>query len=115
MARQAAERFVGECVVGFGFVSGLFTGVGVDPETEIVEAFAQLANSIHAGLGWLFWLILPVSWISSVGVAYASGKWLGLMAVALAFLGGMLMVTWSPAAGVVLLLIGIGAGYLATR
>ena len=41
-----------------------------------------------------FWLIVVVSTIGSIVGAYLVGKWLGLLAVFLAFLGGIFIGSW---------------------
>ena len=82
--RNTGTIFVQESVIGLGFLSGLWIYAGVDPNAEILEAFSAIVPEMSG----LFWLIGVGGTIASIAVAYWMGKWLGLFAVFLAFLGG---------------------------
>lgn len=107
---KLATSFVQEFVIGFGFLSGLWIHVGVDPETEIVKAFASAIQQIAPGFSVVFWLIpiatSIVAWFSS----YLIGGWIGVLSVALALLGGIFI---SSPVGIWLLIGGIVLGFLA--
>lgn len=82
---NAGAVFVQESVIGLGFLSGLWIYAGVNPDAEILKAFSAIVPEMSG----LFWLIGVGSTIASIAVAYWMGKWLGLFAVFLAFLGGI--------------------------
>ena len=44
MANNPAETFVKEIVLGFGFMSGIFAYIGIDPQIEILKAVADVAE-----------------------------------------------------------------------
>lgn len=92
---EGLPYFVRYSVIGFGFVSGLWIAVGVNPETEIIRAFAELANSMQSGLGVFFWIIPFIILGVSIVAAIASGGWLGLIAVFIAFISGALCISWT--------------------
>ncbi len=103
-----ALSFVQEFVIGFGFLSGLWIYVGVDPETEVVKAFASAVHQIAPGYSFLFWLIPVVTTIGSWLGSYFIGGWLRVIAVLFAFGGGILIGSF----GIWLLIAGIVLGFL---
>jgi hypothetical protein len=106
--------FIRKSVIIFGFGSGFWISVGVNPETELVKAFAQWADSVESGLGILFWIIPVIVIVASTWNAYETGGRLGLAAVGIAFIGGLLFVCciyFSIALGAV----GVILGLLATK
>lgn len=109
---KVAMSFVQEFVLGFGFLSGLWIHVGVDPETEVIKAFAQIINQLapSSGFSLIFWLIPIVVFIVSIAGSFLIGQLLGLIAVGLAFLGGVFI---SSIIGIVLLIAGIILGFIA--
>lgn len=86
-----AQGFFTDIIVGVGFVSGIFTRVGVDPETEIIKAFAHVLDAISPGTG-TFLIVLGVLMgiMTWVGV-YFVGGWLGVGATVLGFIAGLLL------------------------
>ena len=76
MRKDVGLIFVQEFVILFGFLNGLWIHIGVNPETEI----------------WIGVLILT---IAPIWASYVIGKWLGLIAVFLAFIGGIFIDTIS--------------------
>ena len=109
---RAAKAFVFESVLGFGFISGVWVCVGIDPETRLAGVFAGFVDKFAPGSGLdvVFWLIPTFLMIASIIAAYFSGGFLGLVAVGCAFLGGCLMPT---NAGFALLGIGMLLGLIA--
>jgi len=89
---QGLPYYVRVIVIGFGFIGGFWIAVGVNPEIEIIRAFAEWANSVKPNLGVVFWLIPVVDSVFSVSIAYALGGWLGLLATFIAFVGGLLFI-----------------------
>lgn len=90
--RSAGEIFVQEFVIGFGFLSGVFVNVGVDPEGLLIDTLMKLLAQINpdaAWLGILFTILGVIILIVTILGAYALGGPIGLVAVFLAFLGGV--------------------------
>jgi len=92
MSPSKTDAFINEFVITFGFLGGLFTRVGVDPETELIKAFLtileQFAPSMQVLNPWI--LILITIGLTSVSILaiYSLGGKLGLFAVACAWIGG---------------------------
>jgi hypothetical protein len=111
---KKAEYFVNEFVVGLGFLSGLWSAVGVDPETEIFKAFSTIITALNPNSGFdiLFFVLPIVILIVSILGAYSMGGRLGLVAVGCGFIGGLLILL-SPTISVILLLAGMVMGKFA--
>lgn len=107
-------KFVRTCVVGLGFLSGFWIAVGVDPEAVITNAFAQALNSISPGSGVYIWLASFVGTIFSIIVAYALGGGLGLIAVGIAFISGIIFLN-STGWALLLLAVAIIIGMFASN
>ena len=92
---KIVPAFLSELVVGFGFLSGLWIHIGINPETEIIRAFANVAETIapNSGISWWFWLIPLVSTVVSILLTYMVGGIMGLVAVGLAFMAGLMIST----------------------
>ncbi len=103
-----------EFVIGFGFLSGLWIAVGVNPEAEIINAFAEVIKELGSSLGFIFYLISLIVLILSLLSAYRLGGNLGLIAIGFAFAGGLLIIVLPPL-GIILVIIGIVMGFGATR
>lgn len=106
------KSFVQEFVLGFGFLSGLWIHVGVNPESEIIKAFASIIQELSPDpiYSFAFWLIPIIATLGSLAGSYFLGGWLGLIAVGLAFIGGIFI---SSGFGVFMLIIGILVGFIA--
>ena len=103
-----AKAFVQEFVIGFGFLSGLWINVGVNPESEIYKALIEASGQSSL---YIFLWILDIIFI--LGIIYGSYRiacWFGLVAVGLAFFGGI-FITFS--AGIWLLIFGLILGLFA--
>lgn len=97
-ASKGLPYFVRAIVLGFGFFSGLWIAVGVDPEIELIKGLAEWANSTKPGLSVFFWMIPVFSSAASVFLAYTIGGWIGLLAVGFAFVGGLMIIYWTEPA-----------------
>jgi len=93
--------FVRVFVIGLGFMSGFWIAVGVNPEAVMINAFAEAAKSILAGSEILIWLVPIVALVISILSAFSTGGWLGLLAVGIAFAGGIVFIKYTVAALVV--------------
>lgn len=101
------------CILSFGFLNGLWIYVGVNPETEITNAFLQSLKSIlpeYSGMLSLSFVLMEIVGNSlSIWLTYALGGIVGLISVLLAFLGGLFIGSF----GVYAVLISIALGFLA--
>ena len=75
-----------ELIICSGFLGGLWIYAGVNPETEILKAFTDLVPGISSVLFWVVSIVLTVAPIWS---AWHIGGVCGLVALLLAFLGGI--------------------------
>ena len=95
-----------EIIVTFGFLNGLWIYAGVNPETEILKAFTDLVPEMSTLLFWGGIIILTVF---PLVTTYLIGKWWGILAVFLAFLGGIFIESWGIWSLIVGYLIGLYA------
>ncbi|MCK4529500.1 hypothetical protein KAW18_19220, partial [candidate division WOR-3 bacterium] len=65
------------------------------------NAFAEAAKSILAGSEIFIWLVPIVALVISVLGAFATGGWLGLIAVGIAFIGGIVFIKYTVASLVI--------------
>lgn len=102
------HRFVWQFVIGMGFLSGLWTAVGLDPESILISAVGTAVNAVYPSslVRYLFLILPTILLIVSVIGAYMKGKGLGLLSVLVAYGAGLLILT-VPA--VALLLLGAAA------
>lgn len=92
-----------ELILLFGFLNGLWIYAGVNPDTEILKAFTDLVPEMSSVLFWIGVLILTVM---PVWVTWIISKWLGLLAVLLAFVGGVFIESFGIWCLVVALIMG---------
>ncbi|WP_300606833.1 hypothetical protein [Methanohalophilus sp.] len=100
---------VKELIVGFGAAEGLWIHTGVNPLEEILNAFTPLLQGTHfeycVTLSWiLIFVIIP---IFQILLTYAWGGILGLLALLMAFIGGIFI---SNIVGIFLVFAGILLG-----
>jgi len=86
------DVFVQEFVLGFGFLGGLFTWAGVDPEEEIVKGLLRAFLTNNESMITIV-LILFVLFSTTVGIlgTLAMGGKVGLFATALAWISGFVL------------------------
>jgi len=114
------EVFVREFVLGVGFVGGIFTRIGIDPEAGAFKAliavvidFAKFVSpSLASQISLLFWFLSIIIAIFSLIAIYFCGGIMGLLAVGLAWLAGFFIMV-NPLAGLLLLIISASIGMLA--
>lgn len=111
-SEDVEKSFIEIFVIGFGFLSGLWIHVGVNPETEIIKAFSSIIKTLNASFGFsfLFWIIPIIVLVGSIIGSLVVGGWLGLIAVGFAFLGGIFI---NSTFGIICLFIGIVLGFIA--
>jgi hypothetical protein len=113
MAKKS-RTYIWQFVIGLGFLSGLWTAIGIDPQAVIFDVLGSIVDSVYSdpAIRSLF-LILPMIllFISVIG-AYKRGRLLGLISVILAYLAGLFLLV-STATAVIFLGVAIIIGYLA--
>jgi len=111
---KKSRRFIWQFVLGLGFLSGIWTAIGLDPEDVLISAAGFAVDSFFPSplVRYLF-LILPTILLAiSVIGAYRKGKGLGLVSVLIAY-GAGLVILASPVWGLVLLALAAAVGYCA--
>ena len=111
--RQAA--FLRESVVLTGFLSGVWIALSFNPSAILLSEFAAIAESVvHDPRLPLLFAILPLALLAlTLYLIYKRGRWIGLVAVLIAFEGGARVVA-APATALGLLVVALIVGYLAT-
>lgn len=110
------HRFFWQSVIGLGFLSGLWTAVGIDPEDILISALGTVITSVipDPTVRALF-LILPVILlIVSIIGAYRTGKVLGLISVIMAYIAGLVILS-SAVTGLAVLGAAVVLAYYSTR
>ena len=114
MAKRS-RTFIWQFTIGLGFLSGLWSAIGIDPQDVIFNLLGTVTGEIFPDPRFrhLFLLLPLLLLLLSVWGAYRRGKILGLVSVLLAYAAGLsiLVALWTP---LVLLAVAIVTGYLAT-
>ncbi len=115
MARRT-RTYLWQFVIGLGFLSGIWTAIGLDPEEVIISAAGTAVTAAYPDdtLRTLFLLLPTLLLLVSVYGAYRKGKVMGLIAVLIAYVAGLSILV-SLTTTLVLLLIAVLFGFLATR
>ncbi len=111
---KAREVTLKELITGFGFVEGIWLAVGVNPESEVLNALTDILVNLGVDTGSIFLLqILPIIvLLGTIFTVYSVGGKLGMVAVGCAFVSGLLILV-SPIVTVVLLLAALVLGGIA--
>ena len=111
------EVFLHELVVGFGFLGGLWINIGIDPEAELIRALWDVVESISPQLSHLrapcFIGLALFTSVAAILGAYNFGKWVGIVAVVLAFIGGLFITSFGIFFFVAALVVGLIAPSIA--
>jgi hypothetical protein len=96
MMTSKSDLFINGSVIGFGFIGGLFSRIGVDPEGLIIQSLLEAIGILHPSFQPFISLILLIIALgvmpTSILLAFSKGGILGLISVALAWLGGFLLI-----------------------
>lgn len=113
---KRSKTYIWQFVIGLGFLSGIWTAIGIDPGAVILNILGDLAGALYSDpLIRSIFLILPtILLVISVIGAYRRGRVLGLVSVIVAYISGVFILL-SIITSLVLLIIAIIAGYLATN
>jgi hypothetical protein len=111
-----SKNYIWQSVIGLGFLSGLWTSIGVDPEQVIIGALSKAFDEIYPdpSIRYLFILLPTILLLISIYGAYSKGKVLGLISVIVAYCAGLLVLS-STVPALLLLLGAVVIGWLATN
>lgn len=114
MARRN-KTYIWQFTIGLGFLSGLWTAIGIDPEEVILNLLGTVTGEFFPDptLRQLFIILPTLLLLFSIWGAYKRGKVLGLASVLIAYVAGLsiLVSLWTS---LLLLCAAIVVGYLAT-
>jgi hypothetical protein len=115
MAKKS-RTYIWQFVIGLGFLSGLWTAIGIDPQEMILNILGNAAGSVYSdpAIRSLLLILPTILFILSILGAYKKGKVLGLISVIVAYFAG-LSILISTFTALVFLGIAIIIGYLATN
>jgi hypothetical protein len=115
MAKKS-HTYIWQFVIGLGFLSGLWTAIGINPQEIILNILGTVTESVYSdpAIRLLFIVLPTILLIVSIIGAYKKGKVLGLISVIVAYFSGLLFLL-STTTSLVFLCIAIIIGYLATN
>lgn len=108
---KAQKYFYEEIVLGFGFLSGIWIAVGIDPEAIVFDSLLNLIK-VYApdfSFGWIFHIIPIIIIICSIIEAKRIGGNTGLIGVSFAFVAGCLILRL-PIIGILLIIFAMYIG-----
>ena len=113
MAKKS-RTYIWQFVIGLGFLSGLWTAIGIDPQAVILDALGNVVDTVYSdpAIRSLFLILPMILLLLSVLGAYTRGRFLGLISVIVAYLAGLFILI-STATALIFLGIAIIIGYLA--
>jgi len=113
MAKKS-RTYIWQFVIGLGFLSGLWTATGIDPQAVIVGVLGNLVDTVYSdpAIRSLFLILPTILLILSILGAYTRGRLLGLISVILAYLAGLFILV-STVTALVFFGVAIIIGYLA--
>lgn len=117
MGKKRAKLFLRESVILFGFLNGLFLGLGVNPGATILAVVAEILESLTGGNGAvrLALTLLPLALVAfALYSIHKRAGWLGFVAVGIAFLAGLWILP-DPLVGTLTLLAALVLGYAIAR
>ena len=85
--RKKSSLFIRESVIGLGFLTGLWTAIGISPQTVLLSLAERSADVVlHDPSVRFFFVVLPiVLLVLAVITAYKRGRVIGLISVILAY------------------------------
>jgi hypothetical protein len=111
-----SKNYIWQWVIGLGFLSGVWTTIGIDPGQIVIGALSSAIDTLYPdpGIRYLFILLPTILLLLSIYGAYAKGKIPGLISVVVAYFAGLLVLS-STFPALLLLLIAIIIGWIATN
>jgi len=115
MAKRS-RTYIWQFVIGLGLLSGIWTAIGIDPESVILNVLGDMVGRMYSdpGVRSLLLIIPTILLVISIIGAYRQGKVLGLISVVVAYIAGLFILV-STMTLLVLLGVAIIMGYLATN
>ena len=115
MAKRS-RAYIWQFVIGLGFISGVWTAIGIDPEAVILNVIGDIIGTVYSDPGFRSLLIIlpTVLLVVSVIGAYRRGRVLGLISVIVAYISGLAILV-SVMTTALLLIVAVITGYLATN
>jgi hypothetical protein len=112
---KRSRTYIWQFVMGLGFLSGIWTAIGIDPGEVIPNLLGRVTGAVYPDpmLRELFIILPTILLVISIWSAYKKGRVLGLVSVIIAYLAG-LSIFVSIWTSLVLLTAAIVTGYLAT-
>lgn len=113
MAKKS-HTYIWQFVIGLGFLSGLWTAIGINPQEIIINVIGNAAESVYVDpeVRFLLLLLPTLLLIFSIFGAYKKGKILGLISVIVAYIAGLFILV-STLTALIFLGIALIIGYLA--
>ena len=111
---RKGNLFFKQSVIFFGFLSGFWTAIGINPEKIIFGYWQPFVAKLGANALYLFGILPFILLIVSLYLIYTKAKWLGFIAVIFGYLGGLVILV-SPVYSVILLIIAWIIGYFAVN
>jgi hypothetical protein len=111
-----SRTYIWQFVIGLGFLSGVWTAIGIDPEAVIIDALGTAVGMVYpdATVRFLFILLPTCLLLLSAWGAYRKGCLVGSVAVIIAYIAGLTILV-SMMSALVLLLAAIVTGWLGTN
>jgi len=115
MAKKS-RTYIWQFVIGLGFLSGLWTAIGIDPQAVILDVLGNVVDTVYSdpAIRSLFLILPTILLLLSILGAYNRGRLLGLISVIVAYLAGLFVLV-STMTALVILGTAISIGYLAPR
>ena len=113
MAKKS-RTYIWQFVIGLGFLSGLWTAIGIDPQAVILDVLGNVVDTVYSdpAIRSLFLILPTILLLLSVLGAYTRGRFLGLISVIVAYLAGLFILV-STVTALIFLGVAIIIGYLA--
>ena len=113
---RKSKTYIWQFVIGVGFLSGLWTAVGIDPEEVILNVLGKAVDMMYPDptIRYILLLLPTLLLIVSIIGAYKKGRVFGLAAVIVAYVAGLSILV-SITSALLLLVLAIVTGYLATN
>ena len=113
MAKKS-RTYIWQFVIGLGFLSGLWTAIGIDPTAVIVGVLGNVVDTVFSdpAIRTLFLILPTILLFLSVWSAYKKGRIIGLISVMVAYFAGLLILV-STLTALIFLGVAIMIGFLA--
>jgi hypothetical protein len=113
---KKSHTYIWQFVIGLGYLSGLWTAIGISPQEIILNILGTVTESVYSdpAIRLLFIVLPTILLIISIIGAYKKGKVLGLISVIVAYFAGLFILN-STMTSFIFLCIAVIIGYLATN